>query len=75
MTTHPRIGIRPTIDGRRKGVRGVAADQTMGMARPAVADLLRLDAALPGRRGRRVRHRGHHDRARQRGRRMRPAVP
>ncbi len=29
----PKIGIRPTIDGRRKGVRESLEDQTMGMAR------------------------------------------
>jgi L-fucose/D-arabinose isomerase len=35
----PKIGIRPTIDGRRRGVRESLEDQTMGMAR-AVAALL-----------------------------------
>jgi L-fucose isomerase len=35
----PKIGIRPTIDGRRKGVRESLEEQTMAMAR-AVADLL-----------------------------------
>jgi L-fucose/D-arabinose isomerase len=35
----PKIGIRPTIDGRRKGVRESLEDQTMNMAK-AVADLL-----------------------------------
>lgn len=35
----PRIGIRPTIDGRRKGVRESLEGQTMDMAR-AVARLL-----------------------------------
>ena len=29
----PRIGIRPVIDGRRKGVREALEDQTMGMAK------------------------------------------
>jgi L-fucose/D-arabinose isomerase len=29
----PKIGIRPTIDGRRKGVRESLEDQTMGMAK------------------------------------------
>lgn len=38
MTDHPRIGIRPTIDGRRRGVRESLEDQTMGMAQ-AVAKL------------------------------------
>jgi L-fucose isomerase len=31
----PKIGIRPTIDGRRKGVRESLEDQTMGMAQTA----------------------------------------
>ena len=35
MTNHPRIGIRPTIDGRRKGVRESLEEQTMNMARSA----------------------------------------
>ncbi|GAB4564005.1 MAG: L-fucose isomerase [Anaerolineae bacterium] len=35
----PKIGIRPTIDGRRQGVRESLEEQTMAMAR-AVADLL-----------------------------------
>jgi L-fucose isomerase len=35
----PKIGIRPTIDGRRKGVRESLEDQTMNMAK-AVAALL-----------------------------------
>ena len=30
---HPRIGIRPVIDGRRMGVRESLEDMTMGMAR------------------------------------------
>ncbi len=29
----PKIGIRPTIDGREKGVREMLEDQTMGMAK------------------------------------------
>jgi len=32
----PKIGIRPTIDGRRKGVRESLEDQTMSMARTVV---------------------------------------
>lgn len=32
MTNYPRIGIRPIIDGRRKGVRESLEDQTMNMA-------------------------------------------
>lgn len=35
----PKIGIRPVIDGRRKGVRESLEDQTMGMAKK-VADFL-----------------------------------
>ncbi|TXK75163.1 L-fucose isomerase [Paenibacillus sp. N3.4] len=35
----PKIGIRPTIDGRRKGVRESLEEQTMNMAK-AVASLL-----------------------------------
>ncbi|MCG9479429.1 MAG: L-fucose isomerase [Actinomycetia bacterium] len=33
--TLPKIGIRPTIDGRRKGVRESLEDQTMNMAKSA----------------------------------------
>lgn len=32
MNTNPKIGIRPTIDGRMNGVRESLEDQTMGMA-------------------------------------------
>lgn len=35
----PKIGIRPTIDGRRKGVRESLEEQTMGMAQ-MVAELI-----------------------------------
>ena len=35
----PKIGIRPTIDGREKGVRESLEDQTMGMAK-SLADFL-----------------------------------
>lgn len=38
MTDHPRIGIRPAIDGRRQGVREALEEQTMNMAK-AVAEL------------------------------------
>ena len=31
----PKIGIRPVIDGRRRGVRESLEDVTMGMARAA----------------------------------------
>jgi L-fucose isomerase len=33
---NPKIGIRPTIDGRRKGVRESLEVQTMNMAKAAV---------------------------------------
>jgi L-fucose isomerase len=36
---HPKIGIRPTIDGRRMGVRESLEETTMGLAK-AVSDLL-----------------------------------
>jgi L-fucose isomerase len=36
---HPKIGIRPAIDGRRKGVRESLEDTTLALAK-AVADLL-----------------------------------
>src|SRR5690349_1941363 len=42
----PRIGIRPAIDGRRRGVRESLEDQTMGLAR-ATADLLRTNLRYP----------------------------
>lgn len=32
MSEYPKIGIRPIIDGRRRGVRESLEDQTMGMA-------------------------------------------
>ena len=35
----PKIGIRPTIDGRRRGVREALEDQTMGMAKTLAAFL------------------------------------
>lgn len=40
MIEYPAIGIRPIIDGRRRGVRESLEDQTMGMAQ-RVADLYR----------------------------------
>jgi L-fucose isomerase len=42
----PKIGIRPTIDGRRKGVRESLEDQTMGMAR-SVAALISAELKHP----------------------------
>ena len=44
--TYPKIGIRPAIDGRRRGVRESLEDQTMGQAR-AVADLLSSHLKYP----------------------------
>jgi L-fucose isomerase len=42
----PRIGIRPTIDGRRRGVRESLEEQTIGMAR-ATAELLSANLRYP----------------------------
>ena len=42
----PKIGIRPTIDGRRQGVRESLEEQTMSMAR-AVAELLSSNLRHP----------------------------
>ena len=42
----PKIGIRPAIDGRRKGVRESLEVQTMGLAR-AVADLFTANLRYP----------------------------
>ncbi len=42
----PKIGIRPTIDGRRKGVRESLEDQTMNMAK-ATAKLLSDNLRYP----------------------------
>ncbi|MDQ3937742.1 MAG: L-fucose isomerase [Chloroflexota bacterium] len=42
----PKIGIRPTIDGRRRGIRESLEDQTMGMAR-ATAELLSANLRYP----------------------------
>ena len=46
MGSLPKIGIRPTIDGRRKGVRESLEEQTMSMAR-AVAELLTSQLRYP----------------------------
>lgn len=43
---HTKIGIRPTIDGRRKGVRESLEAQTMGMAR-RTADFLSSNLFYP----------------------------
>ena len=37
MHSYPKIGIRPTIDGRMNGVRESLEDQTMGMAKSVAA--------------------------------------
>jgi L-fucose isomerase len=42
----PKIGIRPTIDGRRNGVRESLEDQTMGMAR-ATSEFLSANLHYP----------------------------
>lgn len=42
----PKIGIRPAIDGRRRGVRESLEDQTMAQAR-AVADLIAANLRYP----------------------------
>jgi len=46
MTNHPKIGIRPIIDGRRRGVRESLEDQTMNMAK-SVADLFTSTLRYP----------------------------
>ena len=43
---YPKIGIRPAIDGRRKGVRESLEEQTMAQAR-AVAELLHKQLRYP----------------------------
>lgn len=42
----PKVGIRPIIDGRRKGVREALEDQTMGMAK-AVSKLISENLRYP----------------------------
>jgi L-fucose/D-arabinose isomerase len=42
----PKIGIRPVIDARRRGIREALEDQTMGMARRA-AEFLSLNLRYP----------------------------
>ena len=39
MSNYPKIGIRPTIDGRQGGVRESLEEKTMALAH-AVADLI-----------------------------------
>ena len=40
MKKYPKIGIRPTIDGRQGGVRESLEDKTMNLAK-AVAELIK----------------------------------
>lgn len=44
--TYPKIGIRPTIDGRRRGVRESLENQTMNMAKQ-VAELFSSTLKYP----------------------------
>ncbi|MCL2461329.1 MAG: L-fucose isomerase [Defluviitaleaceae bacterium] len=46
MTNHPKIGVRPTIDGRWGGVRESLEAQTMGMAH-AAAELISSNLFYP----------------------------
>jgi L-fucose isomerase len=46
LSSLPKIGIRPAIDGRRKGVRESLEEQTMSMAH-AVAELLTTNLRYP----------------------------
>ncbi|HJE50494.1 MAG TPA: L-fucose isomerase [Tessaracoccus flavescens] len=46
MTNYPKIGIRPIIDGRRRGVRESLEDQTMNMA-IAVKELYEAELRYP----------------------------
>jgi len=46
MSEFPSIGIRPTIDGRERGVRESLEEQTMGMA-TSVAELLSSTLRYP----------------------------
>ncbi len=55
----PKIGIRPTIDGRLGGVRESLEVQTMNMAK-AVAEMLESNSAPCQRPARRVRTRRRH---------------
>ena len=46
MSNHPKIGIRPTIDGRQGGVRESLEDKTMNLA-GAVAKLISENLRYP----------------------------
>ncbi|NMB39263.1 MAG: hypothetical protein GX994_06800, partial [Firmicutes bacterium] len=46
----PKVGIRPTIDGRRRGVRESLEEQTMNLAKAAaklITDNLRHPNGMP----------------------------
>ena len=45
MKKYPKIGIRPTIDGRQGGVRESLEDKTMNLAK-AVADVMSARLAM-----------------------------
>ena len=45
MNKYPKIGIRPTIDGRQGGVRESLEEKTMSLAK-AVADLISSNLSL-----------------------------
>lgn len=46
IENYPKIGIRPTIDGRRRGVRESLEEQTMGMAQ-RVAKFIEANLRYP----------------------------
>ncbi len=46
MSNYPKIGIRPTIDGRQGGIRESLEDKTMNLAK-AVADLISSNLRYP----------------------------
>lgn len=46
MKTYPKIGIRPTIDGRQGGVRESLEEKTMNLAK-AVAELITNNLRYP----------------------------
>lgn len=46
MNNYPKIGIRPTIDGRQGGVRESLEDKTMNLAK-AVAELISTNLRYP----------------------------
>ena len=46
MNKYPKIGIRPTIDGRQGGVRESLEDKTMALAK-AVKNLIESNVRMP----------------------------